>query len=155
MENGQKNYEILDAGQLSHQIYIYEILDSSQISHQFYNYEIWDSGQISTAMRHRILVKYLTNSTTMIYWIYWPTLILAYRSILIYQSLFSLATLQHSRMKQGWTWETNQISGFKRFGKMAFSNGEIENLHPSCLTTQPLQRSVLSFWVCTTSHWSE
>ena len=37
MENGQKNYEILDAGQLSHQIYIYEILDSSKISHQIYN----------------------------------------------------------------------------------------------------------------------
>ena len=54
---------------LSHKIKNYAILDSSQISHQFYNYEIWDSGQISTAMRYMILVKYLTNSTTMIYWI--------------------------------------------------------------------------------------
>ena len=42
----KKDYDILESGQISHQIYNYEILDSGQISHKFYNYEIFDSSQI-------------------------------------------------------------------------------------------------------------
>ena len=37
---------ILDAGQISHQIYNCEILDSSQIYHRIYKYEILVSSQI-------------------------------------------------------------------------------------------------------------
>ena len=32
------NYDILDSGQISHQVYNHEILDSGQISHQIKNY---------------------------------------------------------------------------------------------------------------------
>ena len=54
---------ILDAGQISHQIYNYEILVSSQISHQTFNYEILDCDQ----MYHQIWYYEILDSNQIFY----------------------------------------------------------------------------------------